>query len=185
MVKRFDEVLDKNILTQIANSKLDKDWSTVGWRGVMFKNGLVWVDYDGKVRSVNYITAKEKQERAALIASQKAHLYPALRHFKDPMLKWKTKHYLVRIDRMPDGSYRYAAWVAEQTDSDKPKLVLLHGHMEADGNAGNGQYVFKNGKYTYICYENVIGPKDMPLGQLEVQLGNKTILSEDFIFFFY
>ena len=59
-IERFDEVFDEAILEKIASSSID-DWNTVGWRGIMFDLGMVWLDYDGFIKGINYETSIAKK----------------------------------------------------------------------------------------------------------------------------
>src|SRR5690625_4728282 len=51
--KRFEEVFDNTLVAKIANSN-PKQWSEIGWRGIAFENGDVWLDHEGKIFAVNY-----------------------------------------------------------------------------------------------------------------------------------
>src|SRR5262245_23493384 len=46
---RYNEVIDDQLTGIIINSRPSRDWSTVGWRGIMLLNGEVWLDYDGRL----------------------------------------------------------------------------------------------------------------------------------------
>ena len=112
--QRFDEVFDAELIEQIAQSDINSDWSTVGWRGIMLNRGIVWVDYDGEIIGINHTTQTAKQARDALIAADKATLPKELREFESPILKWTTEHNTIRIDELKDGSYRYSQWKIQQ-----------------------------------------------------------------------
>lgn len=89
MLTRFDEVFDDAILKRIAISQVGQDWQTMGWRGIMFGSGEVWMDFDGKVIGINHLTAQAAKLKAELIASQKSDLYPGLRDYQSPELMWQ------------------------------------------------------------------------------------------------
>ncbi|MBA6358082.1 hypothetical protein H4J53_19585, partial [Colwellia sp. BRX8-3] len=89
LVNRFDEVFDKKFIELIANSDLDKDWSMMGWRGVMFSSGKLWLDSKNKIRAITYQSSKEKEIKASLIEKQKQTLHLSLRVYKKPILEWK------------------------------------------------------------------------------------------------
>ena len=44
----------------IASSNIDTDWDSVGWRGIMLNNGVMWVDTDGKIIAVNTQNAESR-----------------------------------------------------------------------------------------------------------------------------
>jgi hypothetical protein len=48
-------------MNKIASSDPKKGWSSVGWRGIMLGNGVLWFFlYDGKVTGMNYETVAKK-----------------------------------------------------------------------------------------------------------------------------
>jgi len=69
-VKKFDLEFDENFIESITKSNPKTDWESVGWRGIMFNNGELWLDLDGTLREVNHITkrgiAKKKIARCKL-----------------------------------------------------------------------------------------------------------------------
>lgn len=62
----------------------------------------------------------------------------------------RTSRNIIRIDKMPDYSYRYAAWKANQTISDKPEIVITGGYNDGD------YYVFHNKVYDYYIDKNEV-----------------------------
>ena len=97
-------------------------------------------------------------------------LHSNLRKFNGLEQILKTKDYLVRIDYMDDGTYRYAAWKNKKELKDmsaKPDLIIYKG-VYTDGPNGYGYY-FDNKGYTYcITY-----------GELTVFHGDKVILKQE------
>ncbi len=59
---------------------------------------------------------------------------------------FRTKWHIVRIDRMKDGTLRYASWKASSSISDKPELVILGGKQDED------TYIFVNDGVTYEAF---------------------------------
>ncbi len=179
LVSRFEQVFDEQLIQLIADSSLENDWSVVGWRGVMFGNGQLWLDDDGKIKRVNYQSEQEKELKQQLIASQKKTLHSSIRAYKQPILEWKTAKFQIRVDDLGSDNYRYASWSINKSQSEKPDLVLTGGKLEFDGSGGNHQYSFAKGKYLYRCYVNVMGKSDSVPGFLEVFKGKKQLLSAD------
>lgn len=177
----FDEVFDEQLLRAISRSRVTDDWAEVGWRGIMFNNGLLWLDANGKISAINYQTEKGKRERARLIKAEKSHLHGSLQQFQEPVLEWKTRDYRIRIDRTSKTRYRYAAWPIHRRVSEKPDLLLDNGKLLFDGSGGNHHYDFKKGDYLYRCSVNIIGADDMPPGELEVRKNNGVIMSQPVI----
>jgi hypothetical protein len=176
-IQRFDDIFDKGFLDRLAKSKIS-DWSEVGWRGIMFDNGTLWIDDDGKIVTVNYQSPKEKQLLVKAIQVEKNQLPKSLQDFENPSYLIFTKNYKIRIDEKTDGVYKYAAWKIKNQKSE-PDIIIENGVWEFQGSGGNHSITFKNDVYTYIVYINIIGADDTPDATLEVLNQDKTILTED------
>lgn len=176
MEKRFNQVFDTQLKQDIAHSKLSQ-WSSMGWRGLMLDEGKVWLD-GGKITAVNYSSKAEQQYKQNLIAQQKRQLHPSLQKFKAPVFSFKTLSFMVRIDELSNGQYRYASWKANQKQVAKPSLILNQGSVTFDGSGGNHHYTFKSGSYLYTVERNIMGEKTTPEVALQVKQHNKTILNQ-------
>lgn len=176
MQTRFHQVFDQHLIEKIASSS-SKQWSSVGWRGVMLDDGIVWLN-ENQISTVNYQTAAEKKLKAQLIAQQKQQLHASVRTFKQPELQFKTSNYHVRIDLLNNGQYRYASWKNNKLMSTPPDLVLNQGRVEFEGSGGNHAYLFKSGQYQYRVDRNLIGADDSPEVSLSVTKGNQTVLNQ-------
>ena len=177
--KRFNEVFDKILIDKIANSKMNQ-WSEVGWRGTMFERGILWIDsYSGRITAVNYQSEFEKKLIKDLIAKEKEDLHISLKDFESPTYKIKSKNYLIRIDELSNGKYRYASWKTGKKESSEPDIVLKNGMLEFSGSGGNHVITFTNGNYTYKIYRNILVEIGQPDITLEVERNGKTILTED------
>ncbi len=175
---RYHEVFDDSLVKLIINSDIKKDWSKMGYRGIMLLDGELWLDYDGDLEAVNYESKIEQQKRDSLLLIDKSKLYPGLQKFKEPVLYWATKKFRIRIDDMGDYNYRYASWSINKKQSDKPDLILMNGKIRFDGSGGNHDYIFKNGVYTYICRTIVVGEEgSLPYAFIILKNG-KEILNE-------
>jgi len=179
LINRFDEVFDKELIDLIANSDVDKDWRQMGWRGIMFSNGKLWLDSNGKINAINYHTAKEKALGESLIEKQKQTLHSSISDYKKPILEWKTAKFHIRIDDLGDYNYRYASWSIDKKTNKKPDLVLFNGKMAFEGSGGNHHYSFINGKYIYRCYVSLLGNSESAPGTLDVFRGKEHLLSDD------
>ncbi len=180
MLSRFDEVFDAELIGMIAGSNISADWSAVGWRGIMLKDGELWIDADGRLTAVNYQSTDDKQKRRELIEADREQLHPSLRNFQEPVLIASTICFRIRIDQMQDKSYRYAAWKAAVSMSTQPDLVLSKGEITYDGSGGNHEYKFVNGEYTYTCSIEVLGEGDAPC-ELIVRKNGRGVLVQEFI----
>ena len=177
-LKRFDEVFDTSLRKAIARSRIASDWGPVGWHGIMFLNGDVWITEDGKLKAVNYQSPVEKKKRTQLIAADRAAIYETLRNYKEPTCMLETTKYRIRIDEMPNGKYRYASWPIANKVSDKPSLVIQNGTVEFPGTGGNHTFRFLSDGYTYDCDVIFIGENDSPPAALTVKKGDKIILAQ-------
>ena len=181
LLKRFDEVFDIKLVNLILKSKVNTDWSDVGWRGIMLFDGEVWLDFDGKLIGVNYQSQFEKKKKEELIKIQRNSLHESLRVFKSPVCILETSKYRIRIDDMGNNKFRYASWRLQQNISEKPEMLLLDGKVEFDGSGGNHSYIFKSGKYKYECGIVEMGEDGAPPAYLAVTKGEKVIMSQNAI----
>ena len=175
--KRYHEVFDENLKTKILTSDISKDWADVGWRGIMLHNGILWIDYDGSLISINQQSRVEKAKKKKLIEIDKRSIHNSLQEFKNPILILETKKFKVRIDELNDGSFRYASWNIKANMSAKPNIILTDGEMIREGSGGNHRYIFKNRAYRYECVINYLGSADSPPAHLKVYKNEKEILS--------
>lgn len=65
-------------------------------------------------------------------------------------LAWTSRH-MIRIDKIDDGTYRYAAWPASADMKDMPELIVYGGTQD-----DKGEWVFKNQDVVYIVTESDI-----------------------------
>lgn len=95
-------------------------------------------------------------------------LHSSLKDYQNTVLVASTQDYLIQIDALKDGSFRYASWKnAYSLDnmSRKPDLVIGGGIYKKR----NG-YLFKNKTYTYIV--------SLEDELLTVKNNDKTILNQ-------
>ena len=174
----FDEILDENLLRAISNSSVIDDWSAVGWRGIMFQRGALWLDEQGRIIAINYQTEQGKRKRAELIEADKKRLHSSLRDFSEPVLEWETAKFRIRIDQITDDKFRYAVWPVHKKTFEIADLVLQNGTVTFEGSGGNHHYDFKCGEFLYRCFVWVIGEADTPPGEIEVYKHEKLVLSQ-------
>jgi hypothetical protein len=175
---RYNELFDDSLTQLIIHSRPGKDWSAMGWRGLMLLNGQIWLDADGKLITINYQSAAERKKKTALIAADKNRLHASIKTFSQPVCILETEKFRIRIDDMGDGHYRYASWPLKSSMSDKPDIIIENGKFIPDGSGGNHKYEFKNDGYVYDCNIIVIGEKDAPPALLTIYKSNKEILSQ-------
>ena len=177
-LKRYKEVFDDTLSKMIINSDINNDWSAVGWRGIMLMNGVLWIDYDGRLIAVNYESPVESKMRTELIEKDRSNLYSSIKKFAEPIHILETSKYRIRIDDMGNGNYRYVSWPLKSKMSDPPDIIIENGEYIADGSGGNHNYEFKNKEYTYECYIIVMGEENSPPAELTISKNGKEILSQ-------
>src|SRR5690625_3604189 len=177
--KGFEEVFDNTLVAKIANSN-PKQWSEIGWRGIAFENGDVWLDHEGKIFAVNYQSEVEKELKEYLIAKEKENLHPSLTDFENPVYKIYTKSYQIRIDKLSEEEYRYASWKIGEKENSKPELILNKGLVQYEGNAGNHVIIFSVENYTYKVYRNILVAEESSSDvTLIIEQDNQINLSEE------
>jgi hypothetical protein len=177
-LEAYDEIVDEKFTKSISTSKVSTDWSEMGYRGIMFQNGTLWLDEDGRISAINYETEKGKRKRTELIEADKQKLHDSLRNFVEPVLEWETAKYRIRIDQIDIDKFRYAAWPVQKKPSEKPDLILKNGILTFDGSGGNHHYDFKSGDVLYRCFVWVIGAEDTPFGEIKIYKHQKLVLSQ-------
>ena len=89
-----------------------------------------------------------------LVQESRATLYPSIRDFQQPVLLMKAGKYLVRIDAMREGKFRYTCWDKGADQSAKPALVLYDGELFSTPYYTS--YTFENEGYEYCIQEGAI-----------------------------
>ena len=152
---RFNAIFDKTLVKQITTSNIEKDWSVMGWRGIMLLDGVIWLNESGNLIAVNYQSQQEKKYRETLIQNDKKNIHASIRDYKSPEFIGHTKDYLVRIDQMEDNTYRYSSWKKGEKMSMLPDLILLKGQLSIEGSIGNQIFEFINGEYKYLIQDDL------------------------------
>ena len=92
---------------------------------------------------------------------------------------FRTKNYIIRIDKMASGDYRYASWKSSSAISDKPELVVMGGKYDEEKDS----YTFFNDGIEYIA--GYSEDKPLPEGGFDhhefllVKKGEKIIVKEE------
>lgn len=178
-IKRYDQIFDATLKKEIINSNPAKDWSEMGWRGIMLGQGDIWMDTTGKIITVNYQSQTEKDLKNKLISSEKGKLHSSIATFKAPVYVLETSKFRIRIDDLGNDNYRYASWSIKNPMSQKPDLIITNGKWISDGSGGNSHYDFKKDAYLYECYIIVIGTDDSPPAYLSISQNGKEILNQN------
>tara|TARA_R110002012_G_scaffold206357_2_gene376168 strand:+ start:29307 stop:30404 length:1098 start_codon:yes stop_codon:yes gene_type:complete len=68
----------------------------------------------------------------------------------------ENNKFIIKVDKLKDGSIRYTSWNKPNTTKDRPSLVLYNGELEKQNKYGSGfDYRFENGEYLYIIEHNI------------------------------
>ena len=96
-------------------------------------------------------------------------LHPSLRKFERLEKLAQVGKFLIRIDRISSGKFRYSSWSGTEDMTEKPDIVIENGkyHEEKD------EYRFINGNYTYSIKTGEEGSK------LVVMHNNEVILTAE------
>ncbi|MBZ4043565.1 hypothetical protein [Flavobacterium hibisci] len=178
-IKRYDEIFDDVLKNEIIKSNPAKDWSEMGWRGIMLNQGTVWFDTDGRLISINYQSKFEKDLKSKIIAKEKTKLHSSIAKFKAPECVLETSKFRIRIDDLGNNNYRYASWSIKKGMNEVPDLVITKGKLILDGNGGNHRFEFKKGQYTYECSITPLREKEVSPASLTIYQNKKVILSQD------
>lgn len=178
-LNRYNEVFDDTLINMIVTSEPARDWSKMGWRGLMLRNGQLWLDENGKLIAINYQSAAERKRRVLLVDKEKKQIHPSIKEFERPACLLTTSKFRIRIDDMGNGNYRYASWSLKNRQNDKPDLIIENGQFIPEGTGGNHRYEFKNDGYIYSCSITLLGKEDNePPAVLTISKGGKEILSQ-------
>ncbi len=153
----FDDELKKAI---VASSPTD--WEKMGWRGIMFDNGILWLNDNGKLIALNNETEKETDYIKQWHEKDKKTLYPSLRKYEKHILVFETEKRLGRIDRVAENKYRLVLWDRGDNFSKKPKIIISEGNVKFHGTANNSTYHFNLDDTSYVFYINRIRAIEQP-----------------------
>lgn len=143
------------------------EWESVGWRGYMYKNGLVWLSEDFSLTAAGGWrgTWKEHELWLECVKKEIASLHPSLRDgVVRPILSFMTEDgaWRGRIDQMESKDndkdvYRLAVYKAGTPIADKPDAVVLC-DLKVEGSACNEYYIGRDSRYSLDV--NNAGPED-------------------------
>ncbi|MGO4773698.1 hypothetical protein ACEN2I_18755 [Flavobacterium sp. W22_SRS_FK3] len=178
-IKRYSEIFDISLKNEIIKSNPAKDWSEVGWRGIMLNQGTIWIDTDGRLISINYQSKFEKDLKNKIIAADRENLHASIAKFKAPECILETSKFRIRIDDLGNDNYRYASWSLKKKMNEEPDLVISNGKWFQEGTGGNHRFEFKKGQYIYECYIAPLREKGTAPASLTIYQNKKVILSQD------
>lgn len=155
-----DVDFDSDVEDQVEKSYRSVEYTIADWYFAA-NNGEGWdwlFQYDDKAKILYVPQADPKiTDRYSLYRYNGVSLYyigvdggfwlhPTIRSFENLETLFDTKDYRIRIDRMFDGSYRYASWKNRRTMDGIPDAILYGGVYDEN----KTEYSFKSGNYEYI-----------------------------------
>ena len=175
-IERFDEYFDESLINKIASSTLD-DWHMMGWRGIMFDNGLIWMEEDGSVRAINYETKKAKKIRLQAIQQDKKSLHSTMQDFVSNAHQWQTATNSIRIDKLPNENYRFSSWSSHDLLA-LPNMVINNGTFRCDGSACAKVYTFTSSNLKLVVLTGGITSESSPEVSIDTYINDKLILEQ-------
>ncbi|MDR3611254.1 MAG: SBBP repeat-containing protein [Ignavibacteriaceae bacterium] len=143
----FDAAFIKK-LNEYDDSQITEADGLFGLTGGPFK-GDIWIGYDRKIYSINYLSAREKTLKSEAINKIKSQMYPGIRDWNDNIIFAKAGKLLIRIDTTDKG-LRYVSWSKGNKMSDKPDLILFNGIKSEKSDTAGLTYTFVNENWKYI-----------------------------------
>lgn len=144
----YDEFIDASVIDLL----IDAEWDRYGWRGISCDSNILWgeIDENGEFSVYSFgLNSNGESRWKESVESQRIRLHSSLRDFDSPEIMFKSGRYTIRIDRMPDESYRYASWKDGKSISSRPDIIITGGTLDVQGTMHNKCYSFRNGEYEY------------------------------------
>ncbi len=172
----FPILFDEAFRQEMREGRFSRDWDEVGCRGVMYRNGAVWVDgtldSGGKINCVNNQSAREKNLREALIEEERATLPAGFAGLCDPVFCFETddREIAGRVDHEENGDFRVLLFdgPARRGGGIPRRDGDLIGFFQAtriyEGSGGNHVYLDRFGRYALDV--SVVGLVEAPELQL-------------------
>ena len=145
------------------------EWASVGWRGYMYKYGLVWLSEDFSLTAAGGWrgTWEEHELWLECVKKEIASLHPSLRDgILRPILSFMTEDgaWRGRIDQMESKDndkdvYRLAVYKSGTPIADKPDAVVLC-DLKVEGSACTEYYIGRDLRYSLDVIN--AGPEDSP-----------------------
>jgi len=163
---RFGQIFTQPIRDAVLKEKPEMISCVSG--GLMYGDGIVWVELTGKryaVKTVNIPQSDRRPESPARVVEFVCNA---------------DKHRII-VDALGDGAPRYRAWTKPHSLMDKPDLEISGGKREFEGTGvcAYARWTFTSGGATYSldgpggCFESTKQPPAESRGSLEVSLPGK------------
>ena len=166
---------DGNNLTRVLSNHTLGGWGNYSIFGLESKNNTIYrsINYQpkelegwcfpypsGKIEVYEY--SNNIYNKTKVIYDPADSVYHSLRNYEANIAEFNMKPYTIRVDLLPNGSYRYTSW-KNKSISEKPDIVINNGYRSEPTEGNNGvhsiieKFVFQNNEYFYILsYEMVV-----------------------------
>lgn len=104
-----------------------------------------------------------------IVYSQNEGLHSSLLNYQFNVIQINFEKWIIRIDKMANGAFRYASWKNPKTPKENPDLIISHGYEDIatdpeDSYKKTFKYIFQNNEYFYIVswrseYGNLSSPE--------------------------
>jgi hypothetical protein len=159
--KIFDQPFRKKLST-FSNKIVFERNGAYGLVGGEF-HGEIWLNEQGKIIAINYLSAEESKLKAALTVKIKNEMHPSVRDWTKNILVAQSLKLTIRIDETPKG-FRYASWSKGRSMAEEPDLILYGGVAEPQGTMGGWSWSFTNGEWRYVVDDVRMAETDDQLG---------------------
>ena len=133
----IDYILDDEMIKEITAPRFE-NWSQIGWRGVCFKNGELWLGdtRNGLIFHAIILPKKDREYYLKRKRRYKSQLHTSVSKFERTKMDVVCPKYRYRVDILKDESVRLAVWERATAISEKPWKVIQYGKEEWQGSGG-------------------------------------------------
>lgn len=152
----YDTLFDEKLKETILSSGEKERWKNMGGKGIKLNEGILWLDHNFYITSINYHSDIERKEYLKLLEIDKQSVHPSIHDFLKPVMIIKTKSSIIRIDKMTTKLYRYSQWDINSSTLDKPKFVINEGTILPSENDFCIHYQFHDDGFSYMVYCGIV-----------------------------
>ena len=124
----------------------------------------------------NYVNLTNKTRSNQTFDTLNLGLYEEISEFDKEIVRFRTRSYMIKLDKMNDSSLRLALWEEQIDLGNKPDVLMYNGSYTGDYQ--KDIYTFFSGNDKYIIWVDQTGEGD-PYG-IKVYKGGKLFLNESF-----
>lgn len=147
----YPVLLDDSIKSELLSINIFDETNVIFSGGSMgLLNGNIWLNYEGHLKALNYSTKQERKNLSRMNTELKSIMHSSVNDWSKIELLKRTEKYIIKLDRMPDGSIRYASWNIPRVLDSEPSIVLNNGEVEHYGSGGSHGFIFTNGDWKYV-----------------------------------